>query len=61
MDPAIVRNLALAYMPTVAGLYAVAIGFILSYRITRATHADNLARLRARNEMVEEATGPTIP
>lgn len=61
IDPAIVRNLALAYMPTVAALYGVAICFILSYRITRATHADNLARLAARNEMVEEATGPTIP
>ncbi len=61
IDPAIVRNLALAYMPTVAALYGIAIAFILSYRITREAHAENLARLRARNAMVEEATGPTIP
>jgi GPH family glycoside/pentoside/hexuronide:cation symporter len=61
IDPAIVRNLALVYMPTVAGLYGVAIVFILSYRITRATHADNLAQLRARGEMLEEAIEPTIP
>ena len=61
LDPQIVRNLALAYMPTVAALYGVAIAFILSYRITRQAHADNLAQLRARGEMLEEATGPTIP
>jgi len=61
IDPEIVRNLALVYMPTVACLYGVAIVFILSYRITRQTHADNLARLRARGGMLEAATGPTIP
>lgn len=61
VDPAVVTNLAWAYMPTVAGLYGVAILLILSYRITRQTHAENLAALRARNEMLEEATAPTIP
>ena len=61
IDPEVVRNLALAYMPTVIALYGIAIAFILSYRITRATHADNLAQLRARGEMLEEAIEPTIP
>ena len=61
IDPAVVRNLALVYMPVVAGLYGVAIAFILSYRITRQSHADNLARLRARGQMLEEASTPTIP
>jgi GPH family glycoside/pentoside/hexuronide:cation symporter len=61
IDPEIVRNLALVYMPTVAGLYGIAILFILSYRINRQVHADNLAQLRARGEMLEEATAPTIP
>ncbi|HEX6865627.1 MAG TPA: MFS transporter, partial [Caulobacteraceae bacterium] len=61
IDPAVVTNLAWAYMPTVAGLYGVAILLILSYRITRQTHADNLAQLRARGQMLGEAMEPTIP
>lgn len=61
IDPGVVTNLALVYMPVVAGLYGVAIAFILSYRITREGHASNLAKLRARGEMLEEATAPTIP
>ncbi|HEX6860506.1 MAG TPA: MFS transporter [Caulobacteraceae bacterium] len=61
IDPAIVTKLAFVYMPTVIALYGVAIAFILSYRITRETHANNLAALRARGQMLEEAIEPTIP
>lgn len=48
IDQHVVTNLAWAYMPTVAGLYGVALLLILSYRITRESHAENLAKLRAR-------------
>jgi Na+/melibiose symporter-like transporter len=41
----VLRALGLAYLPVVAALYAISIAIILAYRIDRATHEANIARL----------------
>jgi Na+/melibiose symporter-like transporter len=45
VDPTVVRNLGLAYVPAIVLLYLVAIGCLFTYRISRATHEANLQRL----------------
>ncbi len=45
IDPLIVRNLALLYLPTVVILYLVSSAWLLGYRITRETHEANLQSL----------------
>jgi glycoside/pentoside/hexuronide:cation symporter, GPH family len=54
LNPAIPRNLALVYMPTVFTLYGVALVFIYFYRIDRESHEANLRVLAA--EANEAAT-----
>ena len=48
VDPTIVRNLGLAYAPTVVVLYLIALAFLAGYRIDRAAHEANLERLGRR-------------
>ena len=48
VDPTVVRNLAMVYMPAIFLLYIGAFAFISSYKISRASHQANLERL-ARN------------
>ena len=45
VDPAVVRNLGLVYVPGIVVLYVIAIGCLFAYRISRATHEANLQRL----------------
>jgi len=45
VDPTVIRNLALVYLPTVVGLFGVAILWLLGYRITRKTHEATLEQL----------------
>jgi GPH family glycoside/pentoside/hexuronide:cation symporter len=45
VDPGVVRMLGLVYTPLLVGLYLAAIGFLSTYRISRATHEENLRRL----------------
>ena len=47
VDPAVIRTLGLVYVPTLVGLYLVAIAFLATYRIDRAAHEENLRRLRS--------------
>ena len=56
VDPVIVRNLALVYLPLVFGLYVIAAGCLLGYRITRATHERNLKDLADAAQ-----DGPMLP
>jgi GPH family glycoside/pentoside/hexuronide:cation symporter len=42
---AVLRDLALTYLPIVAVLYLVFLGFLASYRISRESHAENLRSL----------------
>lgn len=44
----VIRNLGLTYIPALAATYLVAIGALTFFRITRASHEANLARLAER-------------
>jgi Na+/melibiose symporter-like transporter len=44
----VIRNLGLTYIPALAVTYLVAIGALTFFRITRASHEANLARLAER-------------
>lgn len=45
VEASVVRNLGLVYVPTLALLYTITLGFLSMYRISRATHQANLERL----------------
>ena len=45
VPPEVLRHLALIYVPSYCGLYAIAAGFLCAYRIDRAGHEANLVRL----------------
>lgn len=47
VDPEIIRNLGLVYLPTLGGLYGAAIFFVSLYRITRESHEESLRKLAA--------------
>lgn len=57
VDPAILRNLALVYLPVMLTLYGVAMLFVSQYRITREGHEESLRRLAAE---AEEAGTPPL-
>jgi Na+/melibiose symporter-like transporter len=50
VDPEVIRNLGLVYVPLLGVLIVVVISFLSSYRITRAGHEANLRRLAERRE-----------
>jgi Na+/melibiose symporter-like transporter len=45
VDPAVVRNLGLVYVPVLVVLYVITLGCLSLYRISRTSHAANLERL----------------
>jgi len=47
VDPDILTNLALIYLPIVVVLYGTAIGCLFLFRIDKQTHEENLRRLRS--------------
>jgi GPH family glycoside/pentoside/hexuronide:cation symporter len=47
VDPEVVERLGLVYAPAIVVLYLIALAFLSTYRISRATHEDNLRRLAA--------------
>jgi Na+/melibiose symporter-like transporter len=47
VDPGVIANLGLAYIPAIMSLYVLSLVFIAAYRISRATHEENLQRLEA--------------
>lgn len=51
VDLAIVRNLALVYIPISATLYIAAMGFLSTYRISREMHLENVERLKAAADL----------
>jgi Na+/melibiose symporter-like transporter len=57
----ILRNLALTYSFVVIGLYLIALALLSRYRISRASHNADLARLSQRVEGEEEGAPPTAP
>jgi len=52
LDPAIPKTLALAYLPMVFTLYAIALVFIYFYKIDRETHQSNVQSLIEAGEPV---------
>ena len=52
VDPDMLRNLALIYLPTIGAFYAVAISCLFLYKIDKSVHEENL---RILNEGVLEA------
>ena len=57
LDPQIPKNLAMVYFPVTFVLYAVALGCLGFYRISRATHEENLRRLAAEAQLSPIAIG----
>ena len=53
VDPEILRNLALVYVPVICCFYAVAILCLFLYRIDKQIHEDNLAKLKAMDDAAE--------
>ncbi|MEO2168271.1 MAG: MFS transporter, partial [bacterium] len=49
VSEAVLRDLALTYMPIVGALYLIFIGFLASYRISRESHGENLRALSGRD------------
>jgi Na+/melibiose symporter-like transporter len=61
VDPEVLRNLGLAYIPLIVGFYSLAIALISTYTITRERHMENLERLRERaGEQAAAEAGPGI-
>ena len=46
LDPAIMNNLAVIYLPCTAIFHGLAISMLLFYRINRGAHDDNLRKIR---------------
>jgi len=45
VDPAVVRQLGIVYVPVLVTIYLIALGFLSTYRISKASHEANLRRL----------------
>jgi glycoside/pentoside/hexuronide:cation symporter, GPH family len=54
VDPEIVRNLGLVYVPTQIVLYGTATLLLLGYGISRSSHADTLRKLAAAADLASE-------
>ncbi len=61
VDPEIIRNLALVYIPVLAGLYGLAVAILQGYGITRERHAENLRLLKLQAQVAEQAGSPRYP
>ena len=58
VDPSIIRNLALVYLPTIVVLYGLGILVITRFPITRASHEENLRQLAAEAAFVPASEHP---
>jgi Na+/melibiose symporter-like transporter len=57
LDPQIPKNLAIAYFPVAFVLYAVALGCLSFYRISRKSHEENVRTLAAEADTAPIAVG----
>ncbi|MFN3857481.1 MAG: MFS transporter [Caulobacter sp.] len=55
VDPKIIANLAIVYMPVIALLYGTALGIMQLYNISRETHVENLRIIAAKAQAAEAA------
>ncbi|MDD3837705.1 MAG: MFS transporter [Phenylobacterium sp.] len=51
--PEVLHSLGLAYVPTILGLYGVAIAALFAFNISRQTHEENLRKLREAAALAE--------
>src|SRR5262249_32867285 len=51
--PEVIHRLGLVYTPVIVALYAIALAFLSTYRISRETHEENLRRLETTKSRVE--------
>jgi Na+/melibiose symporter-like transporter len=58
VDPSIIHNLALVYLPTVVVLYGIGIFIISLFPIDRAGHEENLRKLAAEAALVPASEHP---
>ncbi len=58
VDPMVIRNLALVYLPTVVILYGLGITIISFFPISRASHEENLRKLAAESAFVPASEHP---
>jgi GPH family glycoside/pentoside/hexuronide:cation symporter len=58
VDPQIIRNLGLIYLPAVVGLYALGIAIVSRFPIDRSHHEENLRKLAADAEHMPAAEHP---
>lgn len=59
--PEVIRDLALTYLPTLAALYALSIGLLSLYRITRGSHEETLRKLADAAAEAERVEAPGTP
>jgi Na+/melibiose symporter-like transporter len=55
LDPAVMRHLAMIYLPLTVGLSLCSTSVLLFYRIDRTAHEDNLRRLADAAALLESA------
>jgi Na+/melibiose symporter-like transporter len=58
VDPSVIRNMGLVYLPSVVVLYVVGIVIIWFFPIDRSQHEENLRRLAAEAEHVPPSEHP---
>jgi len=61
VEPEIIVNLALVYMPVLALLYGIALAIMQAYNISREGHMENLRILADRTAEMEGGSTPQIP
>ena len=58
VDPEIIRNLGLVYVPTAMILYGITVLLLTGYKISRASHTETLRKLAAAADLVAEGEPP---
>lgn len=51
VDPHVIRQLGLVYVPTAIILYALSVAFMSGYKITRESHAESVRKLAAASDL----------
>jgi biopolymer transport protein ExbB/TolQ len=59
--PEVLRSLGLAYVPTILGLYGVAIAALCLFNISRQRHEENLTKLREAAALAESMSTSDDP
>jgi hypothetical protein len=58
VEPDVLHNLAVIYLPTVGLLYGTAIVCLFAFRIDKAKHEDNLQKLKEAAALIDPDAAP---